>query len=141
MLNLVKKNWKSVQNLRNFTLFLNQIGEIVTFESIWKTTQNFFARSLNTLVEREESYESLHLIQAEVFVKLSMKMNDSQLRTILIDYVRWSSEKTNSDSSSRLVFNSRKNLLMNIYEALSNKLGELFSHFYGYIFENITKDL
>ena len=83
----------------------------------------------------------MNIKQAEVFVNLSLKMNDNQLRKVLIDYVRWASEKTNSDSMARLTFNSRKNLLVNIFEKLSNKLGDLFTHFYGYIFEIITKDL
>ena len=68
-------------------------------------------------------------------------MNDNQLRKVIIDYVRWASEKTNSDQIARLAFNSRKNLLINIFEGLSLKLGDLFTHFYGYIFEIITKDL
>ena len=79
--------------------------------------------------------------QAEVFVNLSLKMNDNQLRKVIIDYVRWASEKTSNDSIARLAFNSRKNLLINIFERLSLKLGDLFTHFYGYIFEILTKDL
>jgi hypothetical protein len=68
-------------------------------------------------------------------------MNDNQLRKIIIDYVRWASEKTNSDDIAHLHFNARKNLLLTIFIKLSDKLGDLFTHFYGYIFEDIVKDL
>jgi len=32
-------------------------------------------------------------------------------------------------------------LLLVIFEKLSEKLGDLFTHFYGYIFEDLVKDL
>lgn len=63
-----------------------------------------------------------------------MKMNDNQLRKIIIDYIRWSSEKTNFDNFNGLVINSRKNLLIVIYKKLSFKIGELFNTYYGFIF-------
>ena len=50
LLTLAKNSWKSVQNHTNFTKFLNYIADVVSFDSIWKTAQNFFSRSLNTLV-------------------------------------------------------------------------------------------
>lgn len=84
------KNWKSV-NFANFTLFLSLISEKVSFESIWKTTQQFFARSITTKVEAEESLAQISQMEAQVFVKQAMKMNENQLRKVLIDYVRWSS--------------------------------------------------
>jgi hypothetical protein len=70
-----------------------------------------------------------------------MKMNDNQLRKIIIDYVRWSSEKTSSDVGAGLIFNSRKNLLVLTFNKLSNKIGELFNQYYGFIFEDIVNDL
>lgn len=55
--------------------------------------------------------------------------------------MRWSSERTNSDTNSNLHFNSRRNLLYVVFQKLVSKLGDLFIHFYGYIFEDIVKDL
>lgn len=68
-------------------------------------------------------------------------MNENQLRKIIIDYVRWSAERTNSDDAASLMFNSRKSFVLIIFEQLSNKLGDIFTHFFGYLFEDLVKDL
>ena len=52
-----------------------------------------------------------------------MKMNDNQLRKMIIEYVRWAAERTQADDTAQLIFNSRKNLLLVIFEKLSNQLG------------------
>lgn len=70
-----------------------------------------------------------------------MKMNDNQLRKVIIEYVRWAAERTEADESASFIFNSRKNLLYIVFEKISRKIGELFNHFYGYIFEDVVRDL
>ena len=96
---------------------------------------------MSNTIENEESFKDLHERQANVFVSQALKMNEDQLRKVIIDYVRWSSERTNSDSNLNLHFNSRRNLLYVVFQKLVSKLGDLFIQFYGYIFEDIVKDL
>lgn len=68
-------------------------------------------------------------------------MNENDLRKNIINLVRFGSETTKEDKNYGLLFNSRKNLVMIIYRNLTERLGELFIHFYGYIFEETVKDL
>lgn len=141
LVSLVKTHAKTVKNALNFSYFLEKISSKVTFESIWKTCQTFFGKSLASVIENEDSFESLHQKQADVFVSQALKMNEDQLRKVIIDYVRWSSEKTSNEALVNLHFNSRRNLLYIIYQKLTEKLGDLFTHFYGYIFEDVVRDL
>ena len=64
-------------------------------------------------------------------------MNEDELRKLVIDYLRWSSQINKNDA---FIFNPRKSLLMILFKKLSKKLGELFNNFYGYIFESLLED-
>lgn len=55
--------------------------------------------------------------------------------------MRFGSENMKEDANAGLIFNSRKILVVGIYAKLEEKLGELFNHFYGYIFDEIVQDL
>jgi hypothetical protein len=141
LISLVRGHFRSITALENFTYFLQKTSEKVGFESIWKPTQLFFARCLTILVEEEQPFEALHNQQAEVFVSQALKMRDGQLRKIVIDYVRWAAERIDCDNHMRLHFGSRKGLLLKMFERLSDKLGDLFTHFFGYIFDDMVEDI
>lgn len=60
---------------------------------------------------------------------------------MIIDYVRWAAERTSADDAAGLVFNARRNLLIVVMRGLTQRLGELFLHFYGYVFDDLVADL
>ena len=77
-------------------------------------------------------------LQSEIFVEIALKMNESQLRKFIIDIVRWSETKT--DTEENLPFNLRKIPVAKVFTLLSERLQSLFNPFFGYIFEAFLKD-
>lgn len=138
LIRIVKAQSKQATNLRNILLLFKRVAGKGVGDSLNKTLLQLVNRTLITFAESEEDPESILKLQAEVFLGLGLKMNESQLRKAIIDLVRWSETKTDIEDS--LPFNLRKLSVSQIFCLLAEHLQALFNPFFGYIFESVLKD-
>lgn len=78
-------------------------------------------------------------LNANIYLQLGLKMNEHQLRRLIIDLVRWSEVK--SEAVEELPFNYRKIVVAKIYCLMAGHLKTFFTPFYGYVYESFSKDL
>lgn len=94
LIRVVKAQSKQATNLTNISLLFKSVAAKGVGDSLNKTLLHLINRTLTTFAEAEENPETIIKLQSQIFLGLSLKMNESQLRKFIIDLVRWSETKT-----------------------------------------------
>lgn len=85
--------------------------------------------------------DSIEKTQIEAFISFILKTNEIQLRKMFLNLVSWSEKKLEVTECGYLFPNYKKIILSKIICTLSESLGQLFTPFYSFIFENLIFSL
>ena len=117
LIKLTKQTYKKVDNLVNYSLWFKQVSKRGVSDYLNKTLLLFLNRCLVTFIENEHKLDEIERLNAQIFMEISLKINEHQLRKFIIDLVRWSEMKF--EVIEELPFNYRKIVVAKIYCIMS----------------------
>lgn len=93
LIETVKTLAKASQHLFNFGIFFKHVCKHGVAHLLVKTLQYYASKIIHTSITDEVDLNNLYELVAEIFLEMTLKFNENELRKVLIDFVRWSEVK------------------------------------------------